>query len=86
LPYRPRPSRRSLRGAHARGYTREHQRLTAEAIQREPWCHNPDCPHDDAGTPANPLQGHHPHSLGQGGAYDQPVRIPMCRRCNIAIG
>ena len=81
-----RPGRRPP-GAYAQGYDRQHQRLTAEAIAREPWCHrNGGCPYADAGTKTNPLTGEHPRSLAQLGgdmqAWKNQPRIPLCRRCN----
>ena len=85
-----RPSRRPG-GAHAQGYDRQHQALTAAAIAREPWCHRSGgCPYDDAGTPANPLTGDHPLTLAQCGGdvqrWKAQPRIPMCRRCNTSKG
>lgn len=74
-------------GAQAQGYTRDHQQRSAEAIEAEPWCHTPGgCPFGDAGTPANPLTGGHPHPLsafdGDREAWMAQPRIPQCRRCN----
>jgi hypothetical protein len=86
MPTRPRSPRRRP-GAQARGYDREHQQRTADAIAAEPWCHTqPCCPFPDAGTRANPLTGDHPLTLAQCGgdveAWKAQKRVPLCRRCN----
>jgi 5-methylcytosine-specific restriction protein A len=77
MPYRPRPTRRSLRGAHARGYTRQWQALAAQAIAAQPWC-------SDCGATED-LTGDHPIALAQGG---HPLQVPevRCRSCNSARG
>lgn len=77
--------------AHARGYDRQHQVATAQAIAAEPWCHRAGgCPYDDAGTPANPLTGDHPLTLAQCGGdkarWEAQERVPLCRRCNTSKG
>ena len=59
-------------------------RRRAEAIEVEPWCHNPDCSHPDAGTSANPLSADHDMPLIRGG--QNSVLVPMCKRCNSAKG
>jgi hypothetical protein len=79
-PYRPRPSRRRLTTTQ-RGYDSDWQRRSRAAIVAEPWCHNPDCDHADAGTAANRLQGDHPRSLASGGSPHQ-VPVVLCQRCN----
>lgn len=79
--HRQRPS------AHQRGYGADHQAATAQAIAAEPWCHTTGgCPWPDAGTPANPLTGGHPHPLATYGGdierWNAQRRIPQCHRCN----
>lgn len=83
MPYRP-GGRRP--GAHALGYDLAHQRATASAIAAEPWCHTwPTCPHGDAGTAANPLQGGHPKLRSECRSEEEwrtQVVVPQCRSCN----
>lgn len=60
-------------------YNRQHAKRARAAIAAEPWCHTPGgCPHPDAGTPANPLQGDHSDPRDP----MSPIR-PLCRRCNV---
>jgi 5-methylcytosine-specific restriction protein A len=77
MPYRPRPTRRSLRGAHRRGYTREWQALAAAAIAAQPWC-------TDCGATED-LTGDHPIALANGG-HPLQVSEVRCRSCNSARG
>ena len=66
---------RPIYGAH-------HRRRKAELLAAEPWCHRPGgCPHDDSGTPTNPLVRDH-HEAGNERAGD---RI-LCLRCNSERG
>lgn len=60
-------------------YNRQHARRAKAAIAAEPWCHNPDCPHPDAGTASNPLTGDHSDPSDPRSALR-----PWCRRCNSA--
>lgn len=85
MPYRPKPARRSIRGAQARGYTRQWQERVRQVIAAEPWCHTEDCPYPDCTTPANPLVGDHPTSMAAGGSTEQ-WPVPRCRRSNSAKG
>lgn len=88
MPTRPRQPNAG-RSSHQRGYGQTHRTATALAIHREPWCHTLNgCPHPDAGTPANPLTGGHPHTLAQL-AYDTEAWTAQqlqaqCARCNSA--
>ncbi|MCU1356395.1 MAG: hypothetical protein JWM89_1813 [Acidimicrobiales bacterium] len=55
-------------------------------VAAEPYCHTwPECPHADAGTDANPLQGGHLHLRSECKSEaewrSQPL-VPQCRRCN----
>lgn len=60
-----------------RGYGSTHQQRAALLIAAEPWCHNPNCPHTDVGTPSNPLTLEHLDPADRNG----PVTV-TCHRCN----
>ena len=72
-----RPSATQRYGA---GFAERHR----SAVEAEPWCHNPTCPHPDAGTDANPLTADHSHPASRGGQAG-PL-VPLCKRCNSAKG
>lgn len=81
-----RPTGRRPGGAQAKGYTAGHQEETKRAIAAAPWCHTwPSCPHADAGTDANPLQGGHPKLKAEcrtEAEWRAQQVVPQCRRCN----
>ena len=70
-PYRPRPSRRSLRGAHARGYTKAWQQLARQYYGLP--CHY-------CGRPADTAD--HVIPKAEGGSDDPSNLVPACRSCN----